>query len=292
MPSKLYQSALASLSEAEQTSLTSFESWLEVYTADLSKSSADGGRILENIRHESHLVGEGEHGNGASMATFLKECASSHVVSSEDDSHEAYKTSCAKYQGWGLKISSEHLPDRLLRYSTSRFLVAKIVERILGVIARDDFQKGFLSLEDAFVQISEDWDARLIRDNDRHAGETIAFATFEHNGGAPRNDAIRMTKALALPFWQRARTADEILVELSYPTAAVSNTRFPTVADAGWIHLFRPAPESEPRRSDPKTCWGWTEPLDGQPAQPEIVHGNNSLKVVDRPPRLVGRIPV
>ncbi len=292
MPSNLYQSALAFLSVAERASLSGFEAWLETYTADLSKSSADGGRILENIRNESHLVGDDGSGHGQSMAAFLKKCASSHVAGSVDDSHMAYEVSCATHQGRGMNIPREHLPDRLLRYTTSRFLAALLVERILGVIARDEFQKGRLSLEDAFAQMVDDWDSGLPRDDDRLASGAVAFATFEQAGEAPRNDATVMSKALALPFWQRARTGEEILVELSYPTAAVNNIRFPTVADVGWIHLFRPAQEREPQMSDPKTCWGWTEPLDGQPAQPEIVHGNSSLKVLDGPPRLMGRIPI
>jgi hypothetical protein len=106
------------------------------------------------------------------------------------------------------------------------------------------------------------------------------------------NDARALAEALALPCLVEPRTADELLIELSYPTRAVGEMRFPTVADAGLVHLFRPAPEIEPSSGEPETCYGWTEPIGAHPPQPEVVHVNASVRVLDRPPRFVGRVLV
>lgn len=83
----------------------------------------------------------------------------------------------------------------------------------------------------------------------------------------------------------------EPVVEFSYRTDLVTAPRFPTVADAGWNPSFKPAPEREPDGSVPATCWGWTEPLGPWPPQPEIVHDNAGLRILDRPPRLIGMVP-
>jgi hypothetical protein len=121
--------------------------------------------------------------------------------------------------------------------------------------------------------------------------DDAVFATFDHEAGAPRHDPLALSQALALPLWSRPRLGDEILVELDYPTDAVAHHRFPTVADAGWGHLFAPASETAPDDGTPATCCGWTEPLYGQIAQPEIVHDNAPLQILDVPPRLVGVVP-
>jgi hypothetical protein len=118
----------------------------------------------------------------------------------------------------------------------------------------------------------------------------MVFATFEHPAGAPRDDATALSRALALPVWQRPRTEPEILVELSYPTAAVQDHRFATVADVHWGPLFRPSPEEAPEPARPASGCGWTEPLGAYPPQPEIVHRNAPLQVLSGAPRFVGWI--
>lgn len=149
---------------------------------------------------------------------------------------------------------------------------------------------GTVSAEDTARGIELAWDPAKLKPTDSLARGPQVFATFDHAGGAPRNDALALSKSLALPIWTRPRTGDEFLVEVSYPTNSVENYRFPTVADAGWAYLFCPAPERQPNVGRPESLWGWTCPLDGQPPQPEIVHANGSLTVLDRPPRFVGVI--
>jgi hypothetical protein len=133
-------------------------------------------------------------------------------------------------------------------------------------------------------------DRSRLEPNDRLHRDSEVFATFEHEAGAPRHDAAELSRALALPLWQSPRTGMEILFELSYATDDVEDHRFPTVADARWLHLFRPAPEQEPDGTVHASCYGWTEPLGPYPAQPEIVHDNAPLQVLSGPPRFVGEI--
>jgi hypothetical protein len=183
------------------------------------------------------------------------------------------------------------LPGRLLRYTESRFVIALLAERILGRTARASFFSGTVSAEDTVRGIELAWDSAKLRLNDMLARGTKVFATFEHAGGSPRTDAVGMSKALALSIWTRPKTGDECLLEVSYPTDSVTDYRFPTVADAGWGYLFCPAPERRPDTHRQKNLWGWTCPIDGHPPQPEIIHANASLRVLDRSPRFVGVIP-
>lgn len=185
----------------------------------------------------------------------------------------------------------EHLPDALLRYVTSRAVAANLIERMLGRLGRDDFDSGLLPPETLFARLRRFWRPARLRTTDRLAGGKKVFATFDHPEGAPREDAKRLSQALSLSFWQNPRRDMELLVELTYSTDAVRNHRFPTIADAGWGCLFRPAPEQVPDGSIPTACCGWTEPLGPHPPQPEIVHDNAPLQVLSEPPRLVGAIP-
>lgn len=190
----------------------------------------------------------------------------------------------------GLRVLRDHLPDSLLRYTGSRTLAAKLIERMLGKRARDAFDREALPPEMAFTRLRDRWAPPRLDAADRLHRDDKVFATFEHPDGAPRDDATALSRALALPFWPGPRTKQEILFELSYPTDAVDGLRFPTVADAGWIHLFRPAAEEVPDGDRPATCCGWTEPLGPYPPQPEIIHDNAPLQVLSGPPRFVGSI--
>jgi hypothetical protein len=118
----------------------------------------------------------------------------------------------------------------------------------------------------------------------------VVFATFEHKAGAPRSSALAMIEALALPVLVRISGDEEILFELTYETDSVADYRFPTVADAGSWHLFEPAQEWAPDPVAPATCWGWTKPVGTHPPQPEIVHSNESLRILRASPRFLGRV--
>ena len=136
-----------------------------------------------------------------------------------------------------------------------------------------DFQQDLLPPEKACELLAAGWDSSLLQDV-MLAIKPKVFATFEHDEPAPRDDATALSRALALLFWERARTKEEILFELSYPTDSVADPRFPTVAEAGWSSLFQPAEEQIPDPGSPRTCCGWTRPLGPHLAQPEIVHDN------------------
>ena len=285
MTSVLYRAALASLTAAERSSLVEVERWLKTYRKEEGGREIRGGGVLANLRAESHLLGEGLFGEHAELAVFLKSAAANHAeAETEDERHLAYQESCSSYQGKGMRIERTHLPDGLLRYSKSHDMVRKLIEALLGRGARLNFDRGTYRPEEAFADLAVRWDAA--RAAGRLGWGSMVFATFEHVGGAPRNDARALAQALALPL----RASDRILVELSYPTDSVGNYRFPTVADVGWTHEFQPAQELAPDSLRPESCYGRTRPAGEETSQPELVHCNEFLHILDSPPRLVGRL--
>jgi hypothetical protein len=286
VPSNLYREALTDLSDEEQAALQRFTAWLGSQPAP--GAQAVGERLLENLQAESHLVGEEEFGNPSALTAFLRRLAARFASSPQED---CYEEVCKEFAGKGLRVPRKHLPDILLRYSTSRALLGLLIEQLLGDQVLTDLQQGLLSPERACELLAMAWDSSQVQEGSLGVTPQV-FATFEHVEATPRDDAAALSKALALPFWKRPRTTEEILFELSYQTEAVPDHRFPTVAEAGWHSLFQPADERLPDESDPRTCFGWTRPIGPAAAQPEIVHPNSSLAVLRISPRWVGRIPL
>ncbi len=283
MPSNLHHRALSRLSTDERTALGHFAAWLEGHS--------EGVQIQENLRAEAHLVGDEAFGHPGELSAFLRRCAASFADEAPSVPLSAYEDACEEFTGCGLRIPREHLPDTLLRYSTSRALLGRLIEQLLGDQVLADFQQDLLPPEKACELLAADWDSALLQDVMLGIKPKV-FATFEHDQPAPRDDATALSRALALLFWGRARTKEEILFELSYPTDSVADPRFPTVAEAGWSSLFQPAEEQIPDPGSPRTCCGWTRPLGPQLAQPEIVHDNAPVTIVETPLRWVGRIPL
>ena len=287
MPSNLYAGARAMLGGTDKSSLAAFDRWLQRVRARSTGDPVDGGQLCVNLKAEAHLTGTGAFGDTTELTGFLTRCAQAHrVTKGVQPRVDGYAKTCDAHASKGTHIPTAHLPPRLLRYSTSRFAAALLVERVLGKVARIQFDAGSLSPEDAFRRIERRWRAAAMTPADRLSGGPTVWATFRHKKGTPRHDAKSMADALALPV----RTAGTILLEFAYAMNKVSNHRFPTVADAGLIHLFRPAPEVAPDPAKRRTCWGWTHPLGGQPAQPEVVHDNACLSVLRRAPRFIGRL--
>jgi hypothetical protein len=285
VPSNLYHAALASLSDAERKLAAEFERWLAGYEKAEAGRVIRGDGVLANIRKESHLLGHGDFGECTEFAAFLTRCAAGHSgAANSEDRHSDYESSCAAHEGRGMRMERSHLPDSLLRYSKSHKAILDFVETFLGQSARLDFERGTYRPEEAFADLAAQWDSA--RAPGSLAAGTMAFAAFDHAGGAPRDDARALAQLLALPV----RSSDKVLVEYSYATDSVGNYRFPTVADVGWMHEFQPAPELAPDPTRPETLVGWTQPVGGGVPQPELVHSNETLRVLDRPPRLVGRL--
>src|SRR6266545_1292434 len=230
MPSNLHHRALSRLSTDERTALGHFAAWLEGHS--------EGVQIQENLRAEAHLVGDEAFGHPGELSAFLRRCAASFADEAPSVPLSAYEDACEEFTGCGLRIPREHLPDTLLRYSTSRALLGRLIEQLLGDQVLADFQQDLLPPEKACELLAADWDSALLQDVMLGIKPKV-FATFEHDQPAPRDDATALSRALALLFWGRARTKEEILFELSYPTDSVADPRFPTVAEAGWSSLFQ-----------------------------------------------------
>jgi hypothetical protein len=289
--SRLYRAARSRLSPRELKSVNAFEQWLGKYTVHTSAPSIFGAPIRSNLGREAHLTGDKSFGSPDEFANFLKRCGSGHSLArSTPRRHTNYQDACREFELRGLRIVRLHLPNRLLRYTENRSVLALLAERILGRAARAAFDLGIVSAEDTVRGLELSWDSAKLEPVDMLTRGSRVFATFEHTGGAQPNDAVELSKALALSIWTRPKTGDEFLLEISYPTDSVDDYRFPTVADAGWGSLFCPAPERRPDFRRERTLWGWTCPLDQKLSQPEIVHANASLRVLDRAPRFVGVI--
>jgi hypothetical protein len=290
MPSTLYTAARSMLDPKDERSLAGFDRSLRRARRSQNGGPIDGARLLANLRAEAHLTGSKPFGDPAELAALLGRCAGNHRAATKSGLRvEAYLEACEAHAGRGLAIPKDHLPARLLRYSAYRAGADDIVERILGKAARMDFVAETLSAADAFAQVEKRWDASRMLPTDRLGARSVVWATFRHRKGTPRHDAKSMVEALALP--PPVRSADRILIEFAYDRDAVQNHRFPTVADAGLTHQFRPAPEAAPDPAKRRTWWGRTKPTGPWPAQPEIVHDNASLQVLRRAPRFVGRFP-
>jgi hypothetical protein len=282
MPSRLYDLAVSALDGRERRAL-------EALLVQIGASGLPAGnQLIENLRAEAHLVGDEGFGDSTELTSFLRTCGSNRRRSI--DAAARYEESCERHELRGLRIPRAHLPPQLLRYTTSRRFASAVVESVLGKTARVDFDNDVL-VDEIFADLASSWDSSRLSSVPLGSRDVV-FATFDHPAGAPRTDACALADALALPFLGEPRTADEMLIELSYPTRAVVETRFPTVADAGLAHLFRPAPEVEPSPAEPRTCCGWTEPIGSHPPQPEVVHANAAAGILDRPPRFVGRVPL
>jgi hypothetical protein len=290
MHSRLYHEACASLTDVERQWLSDMETWLFDCADDQIEGLPRGERLLGILRAEAHLVGDEAFGKSETFTSFLRDCL---LGNTTNDWEASLTDACAHHQLNGLTIPLVHIPDSLSRYTTSRTLLADLVTLLLGSVARIAFDNGDLAPVDACSAMADQWDTGMLGGLRLARGNAV-FATFDPSDYPPApHDAIPLTKSLALLFWQRPRTGDEILFELRYESSSVENHRFPTVADAQWANpLFLPAPEIEPREEDPQTWCGWTSPLGGESKRPEIVHQNSSLQMLTTSPRFIGIIPL
>lgn len=291
MQSELYRRACARLAEPDRDGLRHCETWLQDHSDRSEDPLVRGAQILANLRQESHLLGKASFGDPEELVSFLREWSQAHAKVSEPmPRRRCYQDACRSGQGKGSPVPTEALPTKLLRFSSSRSLLAQMIARILGEAARRDFDNRTLAPEDAVARLRRRWTPDSFGPTDRLGRGDVVFATFESAAGPPRNSPIELAEALGLGV-ARSRAIDRaFLVELEYEAVAVAEPRIPTVADAGWFDLFRPAAEAPPDAGDLKTCYGWTGPLGAQAPQPEIVHANASLRVVVDGPRWIGRL--
>jgi hypothetical protein len=291
MPSELYHQASEALEADQRAALSRCEEWLEGLRVEPSRRRVDGKRILDNLRREAHLNGDAGYGDPQSMTRFLSEWAVAHTAVLEDaERGSCYASCCRGHQRKGTAIPRGVLPGTLKRFVTSRALLARLIERILGDEARRDFERGVLDPQNAMARLQRRWAPEALRDDDQLSAGGVVFATFEHAAGFPRQSPRSLAEALGLNVAHGAGPDAPFLVELTYATDAVTDHRFPTVADALWFDLFEPAPERPPDPGEPQTCYGWTRPLGAQDPQPEVVHANAPLRVLAGPPDWVGRI--
>jgi hypothetical protein len=164
-----------------------------------------------------------------------------------------------------------------------------MVRRVLGASAQVDFDSGRLSPASAFGALASYWTNDAVSADERLGGGRVVFATFD-DSSAPvdRDDSFAVANALALPLTLFDDRDEMFLYEFRYLTASVSGYRFPTIADAGLAHLFRPADDIVPHADHPRACFGRTLALENEHGQPELLHTNAPLTVLSAVPRFVG----
>jgi hypothetical protein len=128
----LFGRAFALLRDGEQQALLDFIAWLEQHPG-LSGALIDGARMRANFCAESHLVGDALFGDPAELVAFLRRCATCFTgASTLEERHACYEMACEEFFKRGLRVPRHHLPGRLLRYVTSRALLARLAQRMLG----------------------------------------------------------------------------------------------------------------------------------------------------------------
>jgi hypothetical protein len=286
MESNLYEQARASLGATDKNLLDRFEKALDT----IGVSKVDGPQLVKNLRAEARLMRDADVPDSTAYADFLRMCVRIDA-SSPTSVLAGLAAACQAFEGQGAPIRRECLADVLFRYSVNRRIVSAMVERVLGVSARIAFDDGSASPAQVFADLARYWSNDTAGPDERLGTGTHVFATFnDGESAAPRHDALAMAEALALPILLSDSHREVFLYELTYATDAVSNCRYPTVADAGTIHLFEPCPDIPPHAPHPRGCYGRTRPLGGHPSQPELLHDNHSLSIVNGPPRFVGEL--
>lgn len=286
MSSKLYKKAAGLLATPQKSAFDDFIKWLGNYGSPAGR----GAKLRRNLEDEAHLTGNEAFGDERALAVFLEKCGSTYRKTAADqDKADRYARVCNTHQGKGLKIPVSHLPGLLKRYSVSKKLFTALVEYVLGDTAKKDVDDGNLSFSEAFRLLAADWNPANLPDEKLGGGNHV-FATFDASQTIP-TDPIELLNALAHPVLLRTGQ-DVILFELEYATNSVTDHRFPTVADAELVHFFEPAQERAPVPRKPDTWYGWTKPLNGQPRQPEIVHKNASVRILNQSPKLIGELTI
>lgn len=284
MSSKLYKKATVLLTPPQRSAFGDFIDWLGNYASPAVR----GAKLKKNLENESHLTGNEAFGDERVLAGFLAKCGSTYRNAATDqDKADRYARVCNAHQGEGLRIPADRLPDSLQRYSVSKKLFMALVEYILGDAAKKDVDDGNLSVSEAFRLLAADWNSAHLP-GEKLGGGRHVFATFGASQTIPAG-ARALLEALASPVLLPP-SKDVILFELEYAADSVTDHRFPTVADAELVHFFEPAQERKPVPSKPDTCYGWTKPVGSQDPQPEIVHKNAFVWILNQSPKFIGEL--
>jgi hypothetical protein len=287
LPSQLYEAAYGLLAADAQQSLHTFR---EHFTAHSRKIDGDTAQIWSNIEAESHMTVPHGFGDSTTYGRFLAACGGIGATDHETLC-EHYSGACQLFAGQGLDIPAARLPELLFRYSRSVTGFAKALNSSRGSVARDMAVSKTVNYREAFEKLARQWSGGVYPpDTVRLAGrlDTLyAWATFDHPATqVDRSNPTAVIDALALPI-SNDPAGDNIVYEMKYHRDMVTGHRFPTVADAGMMAEFRPAPEVQPDPTDSRACCGWTHARGGEQNQPEILHNNAPVNICLSAPRLI-----
>jgi hypothetical protein len=266
-----------------------FDGWLRSSAKIAFPWHPDGLKLATNITLEAHLLGGRPFGDAQELSSFMEYCVRAfEAATSEEERIESFRQSCRDFARRGMTVALSVLPAVLIRYCSEKPLEIAL-GRMVGDYALIQLQRSQISLIEAEQQVRDNWNADLLDEKDMLARDNVAFATFD-TGTTPHGaSAQHIAECLALPCAvPGAKPHRRFLVKVAYPAAKVQNHRFPTVAEAGTFPFFQPAEELAPDTSKQATCVGWTKPAGAGPPQPELIHDNASLRVLNSPLELVG----
>jgi hypothetical protein len=294
MPAALYFSA-KSVAESAGPDIADllgkFESWLFSSLEVAMPWHSTGAQLVENLREEAHFCGDASYGDPNDFALFLIDCAREFsIATSEYDKCVAYRKVCQRHTRKGSKILVGALPTILIRICGSPAILVMALQRMVGDAAVEQLKRKEISILDAEELVRVNWDPSLFDPSDCLARGDTVFATL-YSSALLALDAQSVAECLGLPCAtspSTGRIRSWHITACEYNATAVSNHRFPTIADAETFPGFRPAPDLIPDRSDSSSCFGWTKPIGTGDPQPELVHNNSSLRVARAPIRYLG----
>jgi hypothetical protein len=235
-----------------------------------------------NIRNEHNLVGDDSPDGCDAYARFLRDVSQLDAVA-EEDRYLLYQSVCDAFLMKGRTISNDVLGPHLYRY-----VMLGAIRAWGKVVGMPAYWSTLLDTEphQAFDQLIEQIhaDLTLLEVLDLGPHGRPVWATFDDpdQGLDPqvRDDATLMAHHLGLRV---GLTRADWLIVLIYQKHYLKSARYPTVADAGWEHRFRSA--------DPRTHeWGLTAASGKFVPQPEVVHANCPLAILERMPRFLGTV--
>jgi len=264
----LYPDARSSLSKADQGRLDLWERSAEAMPPD-------GPNVVNNLRNESHLVGNLQEEEPSALRTFLLGIVTRFANS---DAQQAFTGAAGNFmlQGRLLAVS----PDGVYRFLT--------LDRFGEIVARAN-GPGDISIwkrdRDAYVtDLIENWET-IGREKVSRAmlgARACVFVTFERPDGKVVTDVFEFGPEIMQALGVVPQAAQDV-ISLRYPRPTDEPLKYPTTADGGWYQYF-----AAPRPTD---AHGWTRAISSPETQgwPEAVHQNRKADLVtERPLRYSG----
>ena len=260
VPSPLLPAALARRAKVREA----YPSW----EAAARVSGPAGVNVTDNLRNESHHVGNPERLGAMAFAEFLQA-----LLTSGGSPEDAFTGARQNHL----------LQGRVTRASASlvrRYFSLDTFEQLVNGVDGTDLETGEPGALTRFIVETWELGGRERAARGMLAPGPVVWVTFEGRDGWVRDRFSRgaeILDALGVEPLGGPETTPR-LVELTYESAM--DLQYPTTADGGWNPYFAAAPAGEPH--------GWTRPISvAGPGWPEAAHPNGSMGLVSERPDII-----